>query len=353
MNRNPHNKHLKRINAPHRWMLDKMSGVWAPRPTPGPHKLRECLPIILMLRNRLKYALTAREVKMIVMSRHIRVDGKVRTSTKFPCGFQDVVTINRTAEHFRLIYDTKGRFALRRIPAEEANWKLLKVVKKALGARAIPYIVTHDGRTIPYPEAEIRVGDTLRFDFMKNKVMGIAHFQKNAVCMVTGGRNVGRAGTIEHVERHPGSFDIVRIKDSQGNAFATRRDNIFILGRGKSWIRLPKRNGIKATIIEDRTERLQRVKRQEAGREEPTEKKANDKQLFAGKATVLPPRVADLRKKTKEKMELLRRLRAEEQKSSKDQPKRGKKKKQKQKGAKGAEAPAAGGAAPAEEKAAQ
>ena len=141
MNRNPKNKHLKRINAPNAWLLDKLSGVWAPRPSPGPHKLRECLPIIVMLRNRLKYALTgkyfqrlskmkifiishkyiAREVKLIVMGRHIRVDGKVRTDTKFPCGFQDVVTINRTGEHFRLIYDTKGRFHLHRIPVAEAS----------------------------------------------------------------------------------------------------------------------------------------------------------------------------------------------------------------------------------------
>ena len=60
MNRNPKNKHLKRINAPNAWLLDKLSGVWAPRPSAGPHKLRECLPIIVMLRNRLKYALTGK-----------------------------------------------------------------------------------------------------------------------------------------------------------------------------------------------------------------------------------------------------------------------------------------------------
>ena len=28
MNRNPKNKHLKRINAPKAWLLDKLSGVW-------------------------------------------------------------------------------------------------------------------------------------------------------------------------------------------------------------------------------------------------------------------------------------------------------------------------------------
>lgn len=58
---------------------------------------------------------------MIVMGRHIRVDGKVRTDTKFPCGYQDVITINRTGEHFRLIYDVKGRFYLHRISVTNAT----------------------------------------------------------------------------------------------------------------------------------------------------------------------------------------------------------------------------------------
>ncbi len=28
-------KHLKRLNAPKHWMLDKLGGVFAPKPSPG------------------------------------------------------------------------------------------------------------------------------------------------------------------------------------------------------------------------------------------------------------------------------------------------------------------------------
>lgn len=59
----------------------------APRPSPGPHKLRECLPLVVLLRNRLKYALTGDEVKRIVKQRLIKVDGKIRTDPTFPAGF--------------------------------------------------------------------------------------------------------------------------------------------------------------------------------------------------------------------------------------------------------------------------
>lgn len=68
-------------------MLDKLGGVFAPRPSSGPHKLRESLPLIIMLRNRLKYALTRNEVEKIVKQRVIKVDGKVRTDMTFPSGF--------------------------------------------------------------------------------------------------------------------------------------------------------------------------------------------------------------------------------------------------------------------------
>jgi small subunit ribosomal protein S4e len=77
-------KHLKRLNAPKHWMLDKLGGAFAPKPSSGPHKSRECLPLILILRNRLKYALTYREVIAILMQRHVLVDGKVRTDKTYP-----------------------------------------------------------------------------------------------------------------------------------------------------------------------------------------------------------------------------------------------------------------------------
>ena len=100
-------KHLKRLNAPKHWMLDKLGGVWAPRPSTGPHKLRECLPLIILLRNRLKYALTGKEVKYILMQRLVKVDGKSRTDSTYPAGFMDTISIEKTGEHFRLLYDVR------------------------------------------------------------------------------------------------------------------------------------------------------------------------------------------------------------------------------------------------------
>jgi len=250
-------KHLKRLNAPKHWMLDKLSGAFAPRPSSGPHKLRECLPLALFLRNRLKYALNYDESKKILKQRLIKVDGKVRTDVTYPAGIMDVITIEKTGENFRLVYDTKGRYSIHRITPEEAKYKLCRVRKTLMGPKGVPFVVTHDGRTVRYPDPAIKVNDTIVLDIATSKITDYIKFDSGNQCMVTGGHNVGRVGLVTHRERHPGGFDIVHVKDAAGNTFATRLYNIFIIGKGnKSYISLPRGKGIRLTIADERDKRL-------------------------------------------------------------------------------------------------
>jgi len=249
-------KHLKRLNAPRHWMLDKLGGVFAPKPSPGPHKSRECLPLILILRNRLKYALNGSEANAILQQRFIKVDGKVRTDKTYPAGFMDVVDIDKTGEHFRLVYDSKGRFVLHRIQKEEAAYKLCKVKQMKLGDKGIPYVVTHDGRTIRYPDPLVKELDSVVVDVESNKIKDFIKLDAGNVCMVTGGRNTGRVGILQHREKHKGSFDICHMKDSAGNEFATRLCNVFVIGKAnKPMISLPKGKGIKLSILEEAANR--------------------------------------------------------------------------------------------------
>mmetsp|Transcript_6463 Transcript_6463/g.9764 ORF Transcript_6463/g.9764 Transcript_6463/m.9764 type:complete len:264 (-) Transcript_6463:66-857(-) len=246
-------KHLKRLNTPKHWMLSKMEGIWAPRPSQGPHKLRECLPLMLILRNRLKYALTGKETKMICMQKLVKVDGKTRTDPNFPAGFMDVVELPKAGDQFRLIFDTKGRFVLHRISDEEKAFKLCRVKRQELTLKKVPVIVTHDGRTIRYPDPLITTNDTVKVDIASGKVISFIKFEVGNMCMITKGRNTGRVGTIMHVEKHPGSFDIVTVRDAAGRSFSTRLENVFVIGsKDSSDITLPKGKGVKQTILEER-----------------------------------------------------------------------------------------------------
>lgn len=134
----------------------------------------------------------------------------------------DVITIEKSGEHFRLLYDIKGRFTIHRITPEEATYKLLKVRRVAIGNGGVPHVVTHDGRTIRYPDPQIRANDTVKFDLEQGKITEFVKFDTGNIVMITGGRNMGRAGVIVHREKHIGGYDIVHVKDSLDRTFATR-----------------------------------------------------------------------------------------------------------------------------------
>jgi small subunit ribosomal protein S4e len=249
-------RHLKRLNAPKHWMLDKLGGIWAPRPSTGPHKLRECMPLIILLRNKLKYALTGKEVKYILMQRLVKVDNKARTDHTYPAGFMDVVGIEKANQFFRLLYDIRGRFSVHAVSAEEAKFKLCRVKGIHMGAKAVPYMNTHDGRTIRYPDPGIEAMDTVKVDIETGKVVEFVKFETGNLAMINGGKNTGRVGIIVSREKHQGSFDIVHLKDSNNKEFATRLGNVFVIGSGnRPLISLPKRKGLKKTILEERSDR--------------------------------------------------------------------------------------------------
>jgi len=249
-------KHLKRVAAPRHWMLDKMTGIFAPKPRPGPHKSRESIPLILLIRNRLKYALSYKEAIMICKSRHIAVDGKIRTDIKFPCGFMDVITIKETGDAFRLLYNVKGRFSLLRITEAETKYKLCKIRRQQMGPGGVPFVVTHDGRTIRYPHPDVRVNDTVHVDIETGKIEKFVKFQVGNICMITGGKNLGRVGILKELELHPGAETIAYVEDMAHRPFSTLSSNIFIIGEGvKPMVTLPSGGGIKLTIIELKREK--------------------------------------------------------------------------------------------------
>merc|ERR1712025_349291 len=173
----------------------------------------------------------------------VKVDNKIRTDMCFPAGFMDVVSLEKTNQHFRLLYDTKGRFVVHQIHKDEAAYKLCRVMSHEFGPGGNPYITTHDGRTIRFPDPDVKANDTVLVNLETGKIENKCKFEVGAMCMIKGGNNTGRVGVITTREKHPGSYEIIHVKDSAGNSFCTR-------------ISLPKGKGIKLTDIEDRAQRM-------------------------------------------------------------------------------------------------
>ncbi|GMY33178.1 40S ribosomal S4-like [Fagus crenata] len=143
-----------------------------------------------------------------------------RTSFVFFFSFSDVVSIPKTTENFRLLYDTKGRFRLHSIRDEEAKFKLCKVHSVRFGQKGIPYLNNDDAN------------DTIKLDLEINKITDFVQFDVGNVVIVTGGRNRDRVGVIKSREKHKGSFETVHIQDALGHEFANPSWHVFTVGKG-------------------------------------------------------------------------------------------------------------------------
>jgi len=218
---------------------------------------------------------------MIVMRRYVEVDRRIRTEINYPTGFQDVVTIPKTKDAFRVLYDVKGRFVLQTIEGDETNFKLCRVNQVRVGSKAsvgrnpfakgqlaaIPYAVTHDGRTIRYIDPIVKVNDVVKVDLKTGKVIGHLKFEVGNLSMITKGANTGRVGEVVRIEKHPGSYEIVHLRDKKGNNFATRVENVFMIGEAtkegvKSVITLPKGKGVQLSIMEERDLRQKKAEKE-------------------------------------------------------------------------------------------
>lgn len=250
-------KHLKRLNAPKSWRLDKSSGKYAPTPSSGPHSKRECIPLSILIRRKLKLASSERELSYILNQEVILVNGIVRKDKTFPLGLMDVLTIKSTNEHYRVLYDVFRKFVLQKIDQAESNIRLCKVTLKKVAAKDVPYIYTKDGSSFRYCDPKINKGDTVVVDISKKEVISFLPFANDMKVFVTEGKNTGCVGSISSIQRHDAKDDVVNVIDAKGRSFTTKSSNVFVIGdQERLLITLPKGDGIKLSELEKSNERF-------------------------------------------------------------------------------------------------
>lgn len=241
---------LKRSKAPKSWRMARKEKKWTINPHPGPHN-KEAIPLAFIVRDYLGYAHTLREAKRILNERKVKINGKVRTDFKFSVGIMDVVDIPLTGECYRVLPNMKGNLVMHPIPEEEKHFRPLKIAGKHVVKGGKTQLRLHDGTTLLVDGMGRKPGKaekaeevkkvkkvsystfgTILYDFDSKKVLDYFPFAKGNFAMITGGRNVSRAGNITSIKENT-----VEIEGEE--SFRTLKDNVFVIGIKKSVISLP------------------------------------------------------------------------------------------------------------------
>lgn len=224
--------HIKRHLIPKPWKMGRKWGVFAVRPCPGPHRIKECIPLQIILREILGYAETSKEARNVLNSGKVMVDKKVRKDPKFPTGFMDVVEIPELKQQFRVLIKGKN-LSLGKISQEDSKKKTCKITGKTTIKRGIMQICLHDGRNIRVnPKDDLyNTRDSLVIALPEQKILKHLKFQKGMTAVITGGRNIGREGKIKDIRDRKNMFEksIVIIETKEGEV-QTPKEYVFVTG---------------------------------------------------------------------------------------------------------------------------
>jgi small subunit ribosomal protein S4e len=236
---------LKRNPAPSFWPIRRKEFIWVTKPSSGPHSLKNCFPLTLVLRDILGVAKTKKEASKILSEGKVVVDGKTRRKTDFPVGLMDVVSIADMNKFFRLIPSHKG-LVLNTVSKKEADFKLCRVEDKNTVPKGVQ-IALHDGSNILIkvsdpknpPEVIYETFDVLKLSLPDKQVLDCIKTKEGNLAVITGGKNIGKQGRIVEIEKTEAKKRrnaLVVIEDETGNRYQTILDFVFSIGSTKPLI---------------------------------------------------------------------------------------------------------------------
>lgn len=210
--------------------------VWAIRIGAGPHSRKSSVPLGAIVRDVLKIAENIKEVKVVLNSGAIKVDGRIRKEIDFPIGLFDVVEIDAIGKSYRAVFDRKGRIAMKETKKESRIFKLCKIEKKRTGKGGRVILTTNDGRTVAAGKEAGNVGDSIKLELPKQNIAETYPMKEGSIVYLVGGAKIGTTARIRSISAGTMRREKVVTIEQNSEEFQTTEENIFVVGKDKAVI---------------------------------------------------------------------------------------------------------------------
>jgi len=219
-------RHRKRLAAPGTWNIKRKNSMFITEPFPG-NRSSLGLALSVLLKDIMDFANTNREIKVIINSSNIRIDGKVRKDPKFPVGIFDTVELAGLNQYFRVTLNSKGKISLVKINKEEIDVKPCKITGKT-ETKGKTQLNLFDGRNILVGKGEYKVGDTLLLSLPNQAINKHLRLDKKSMIFLIGGKHIGEMGAVEDIVKNK-----IIYKDKDGELIETSKQYAFVIGEDK------------------------------------------------------------------------------------------------------------------------
>lgn len=229
------NQHLKRHGMPTLWSVERKNDKFITKPNPGSHKTKYVVPVVVLLRDILGYAKTAKEVKLIIHEETagVFINGKKVTDIKSPVGIFDVFEIKKTQEKYILVFNDLGKVKLS--PVKD-DLLFLKISSKTVLPGKKCQLNFMNGFNLIVDQKtfdSIKVNDTVVFDFVKKKVASVFNLKEGSFVYIFDGKFQGSAGKLQSFDTYNGLTRDVAHIEIEGHTHSTAKDYCFAVGTKK------------------------------------------------------------------------------------------------------------------------
>lgn len=228
---------LKRLLAPSFWKVPKKVRKWVVSPRPGPHPKFYSIPLLIIVRDILKLADTAKEAKKIIKSGEVLVDGKPRKDHRYPVGLFDVVSFPKIKKDYRIVPNPKG-LSLIEIPEKEAKQKICRINNKTLVKKGKLQLNLHDGKNILVDNDSYKTGDSILIELPSLKILQHVPLAQGNLGLICKGLQAGKIVRIKEII--PGRIrekpKVICELDTQTKEIM--KDRLFVVGKEKPLIKV-------------------------------------------------------------------------------------------------------------------
>jgi len=213
--------HQKRITIAKTWFVPRMTSKYIAF---SMSDMEKSLPLIVAMRDILKLVKIKKELKLLLNSKQIFVNGKIVRETNYPVHLFDSLSMPAVGKFYRTILKDK-KISFKEISEKESAERAYKVIgKKILSGKRIQ-INLSEGKNIISSE-KINTGDFIVLDNLKNKIKSIKQLKEGEEVIITAGKHIGKTGKIKKIEEQ-GEKKIAEI-DSKNEKIRTDAKNLFI-----------------------------------------------------------------------------------------------------------------------------
>jgi small subunit ribosomal protein S4e len=180
--------HLKRKALPKIWPVSKKGTKYLVVAA------ERGLPVLIAIRDMLKFAEDKKEVKKILNAKLVLVNNKIVNDIRFALKLFDVLKLKD--KYYRLTIKNR-KYDFKEIKEKEAKEKIVKIIGKKVCKGKKIQINLDDGRNY-FTKEKFKLGDSVLIDF-KEGIKKFIPLKEKSKVFIKKGKHLGKEGIIEKI----------------------------------------------------------------------------------------------------------------------------------------------------------